>query len=356
MKFFNNVNFDEWQEIVNKCEYSTFFHTPNWSKIFTETYPGMKIETKKFVLDDQTKVILPLISAGSKIGLFGSYFSNIAGVYGGVISERKITKKEISEIFTFLIGRNIARVLIVGNPFFDYILPEQFRVKVDFTHILKLSEDKEKLWVNYSHGARQCINKAKKSGVVCRIANNNTDEWKKYYSIYQKALKRWGDKATSHYPFSLFENMIKLRDPNIKLWLAIFDNKVVGGSLNFYHNGHCVVWHASFLSDYFKYGISNFLYHNIILDAKEKGYKYYDFNPSGGHEGTANFKEAFGSERLPVQRWEWENPFIRIITSAKRKIIGRAVSLSLSAKLMDKDKKKDLETTNNTLDPGSIQR
>lgn len=321
MKVFNNVDFNEWQEIVNKCKYSTFFHTPTWSKIFIETYPNMKIATKKFVLDDQTRVILPLISTRTGIGLFSSYFSNIAGVYGGIVSERKIEKKEINEIFTFLTSRKIARILIVGNPFFDYILPEQFRVKVDFTHILKLGEDKEKLWANYKSSVRTRIRKAIKNGAVYKESNNNINEWKKYYSIYMEALKRWGNKATSHYPFSLFENMFKLRDPNIKLWFVIFDGKVVGGCLTFYHNEHCVLWHSSFLSDYFKYGISNFLYHNIILDAKEKGYKYYDFNPSGGHKGVVEFKKTFGTEILSIKRWEWEHPFIRTIAGARRKII-----------------------------------
>ncbi|GAI41745.1 unnamed protein product [marine sediment metagenome] len=99
MKVFNNVDLNEWQEIANKCKYSTFFHTPTWSKIFIETYPNMKIATKKFVLDDQTRVILPLVNIRTRIGLFSSYFSNIAGVYGGIISERKIKKKEIHKTF-----------------------------------------------------------------------------------------------------------------------------------------------------------------------------------------------------------------------------------------------------------------
>ena len=92
--------------------------------------------------------------------------------------------------------------------------------------------------------------------------------------------------------------------------------------MNFYHNKHCVEWHASFLSDYFKYGIRNFLVHNLILDANAKCYKYYDFNPSGGHEGTMRFKESFGPERLPVKRWRWGNPFIKTIVNIKRKIVG----------------------------------
>ena len=147
MKVFNSVDFIEWREIACKCKYSTFFHTPTWSKIFIETYPNMKIATKKFILDDQTRVILPLIKKKERIGPvgFNSYSSNTAGVYGGIISERKIKKKEVNEIFTSLISRNIANILIVGNPFFNYILPEQFKMVVDFTHILKLGEDKEKI-------------------------------------------------------------------------------------------------------------------------------------------------------------------------------------------------------------------
>ena len=91
MKVFNNVDFNEWQEIVNKCKYATFFHTPAWSNIFVETYPNMRIATKEFILNDQKRVILPLVRA--RIGLFNFYFSNIGGVYGGIVSERIIKKK-----------------------------------------------------------------------------------------------------------------------------------------------------------------------------------------------------------------------------------------------------------------------
>ena len=61
----------------------------------------------------------------------------------------------------------------------------------DFTHILKLGEDKEKLWANYKSNVKNRIRKAIKLGVFCKESNNNINEWKKYYSIYQEALKRW---------------------------------------------------------------------------------------------------------------------------------------------------------------------
>ena len=312
IRIFNEVDFDEWQEVADKCEYATFFHTPTWSRIFVETYPEMEIATKKFVLNDETRVILPLVQTKTVKGLFKSYVSSIAGVYGGIISERKIKQEEIAEIFTYLIKKNVANISITGNPFFDYSLPKQFKVVEDFTQVIKLGKEEKEIWTDYSYSARKQINKAKRVGVICREAKE-FQEWKEYYSIYQEALKRWGVKATNRYPFSLFENLFKVRNPNIKLWLVIFDGKIVGGNLNFYHNAHCVEWHACFLNHYFKYGIRNFLVHNVILDANTRGYRYYDFNPSGGHEGTVRFKETFGSERMPIKRWKWQNLIIRVL-------------------------------------------
>lgn len=319
MKVFDVVDFKEWQEIAGKCEYATFFHTPSWAKVFSESYPNMEIATKKFIFDDSTRVILPLIKRNAMKGFASCYVSSIAGVYGGVISDGKINEKKISEIFTYLIKWNTLDVSIIGNPFFDYSLPKRFKVKEELTQVLEIGKPEEEIWVGYAHSVKNQINKASKSGVMCREAKT-LDEWKEYYSIYQESVKRWGDKATSNYPFLLFENLFRENNSNIKLWLVVCDNKIVGGNLNFYHNNHCVEWHASFLSDYFKYGIRKFLAHKIILDANAKGYNYYDFNPSGGHVGTMEFKETFGSKKLSFKRWEWKNSSLDMIVRVKNKL------------------------------------
>ena len=58
------------------------------------------------------------------------------------------------------------------------------------------------------------------------------------------------------------------------------------------------------------------------MDAIKKSCKYFDFNPSGGHEGVVRFKETFGTEKLTIKRWKWENSFIKKIAHVKRNIIG----------------------------------
>lgn len=319
MEVIDDIDVEEWRKIAEGCEYATFFHTPLWSQIFSTTYPEIEVSTKKFVFDDGKIAILPLIKMKRYKGLVKSYISSAAGVYGGIISKDRIEQKEITKIALSLTKPNIASISITGNPFSACDLPNRFNIRSDFTQIIRLDKDEKEIWADYKHSNRNKINKARRTGLSFREAKNY-EEWKEYYSIYQEALKRWGDSATSKYPFSLFENMFKVRNPSIKLWLVVIDGKIVGGNLNFYHNAHCVEWHASFLSDYFKYGIRNFLVHNIIIDANTRGYKYYDFNPSGGHEGTARFKESFGAKRLQVKRWEWENPVLKMIARVKRRV------------------------------------
>lgn len=325
MNFYDIVSFEEWGQIADRCEYATFYHTPSWLRIFAKIYPNMEIATKKIVLDDGTIVILPLLKSKGKMGLLNSYVSNMPGVYGGIISDNKIEHKYIYQIFEYLTKNKVHAISVTGNPFFNYSLPEQFNVINDFTQIIRLGKDEDEIWLNYKHDSktRPKIKKAKRMGVTCREAED-FEEWKEYYSIYQKALERFGDKASNNYPFSLFKNIFeeKMQNPEkIKLWLVIYEGKIVGGNLNFYHNQHCVEWHASFLSDYFKYNIRYLLIHDIILDANAKGYKFYDFNPSGGHENTIKFKDNFGPERFPIKRWDWKNQLLETVMNVKKKIV-----------------------------------
>jgi len=63
MKTIDNVTKEYWDSVVNKSEHATFFHTYTWAKIITETFPQYSIDTKGFVLDDETRVVLPMVSS-----------------------------------------------------------------------------------------------------------------------------------------------------------------------------------------------------------------------------------------------------------------------------------------------------
>jgi len=297
MKVLKNTNFDEWQEIANKCEYATFFHTPIWSRIFTQTYKNIHIVTKKFLFDDETKVMFPLVLTKNAKGLFNVYISNVGGVYGGWISDKNLSEQQNDEIVKW-INKYLKNFEWRINPFDKNLhLPSMLNIHQDFTQYLDLRRGFDSIYKSWTRGHAWGARKASKEGVIVREAKDWKD-WKNYFVIYQDSIRRWGDKVSCTYPLSLFKEFFKSHSPSIKLLLAYFGDYPIAGILCFYHNHHVAIWHSAALEKYFPKHPCNILHYKSIKDACEKGYWWYDFNPSGGHKGVVIFKKRFGAKKL----------------------------------------------------------
>ena len=75
------------------------------------------------------------------------------------------------------------------------------------------------------------------------------------------------------------------------------------------------------MSDYFHLRPVNLLMCEIIKHSCDRGYSWFDFNPSGGHEGVTAFKKSFGAEALPcpvVNNQDSMTTFFKIVSSKFR--------------------------------------
>lgn len=306
MKEIDNVSKEFWDDVVAKSNHATFFHTYTWAKIISDTFPEYSISTKGFVFDDGTKAVLPLLSTRMGLkGFFRSYRSMAPEIYGGIVTNgRLLTDDEICNIFKPLQKIGTTSVFIVGNPFYKYEVPEYYNKESMFTQVLDLRKGFDDIWSGYSKGHKSSTKKAEKMGVEIDLAQG-LDDYKAYYIVYEDSLRRWGNEASICYPFTLFHNIFKMNSPNIKLWIARVDGKIIAGALLFYCNKHIAYWHGASLEDYFDYCPNNLLQTKIIQTACDEGYWYYDFNPSGGHEGVVRFKKSFGTERLNFSAYKW---------------------------------------------------
>ncbi|MDP8247766.1 MAG: GNAT family N-acetyltransferase [Candidatus Tritonobacter lacicola] len=300
MKVITKVCKAKWTEIVRGCSYATFFHTCEWAKVIEDTFDQYKVATKLFVFPDGTEVILPLISSrAGPGGLLKAYRSMVPGVYGNLVSVREISPDKVDRIFKRLLKLNVASISIVDNPFTDYAMPDYFEEKPMFTQILRLRDGFEPLWKNFTKGHRSSAKKAQKMGVTVNIAGS-LEDYREYFRIYQDSVKRWGERATSNYPYRLFKNIYNMQSPGVRLWLAKINGKTISGALVFYHNKHVVWWHGATLGEYFRYCPANLLQTEIIKDSCRRSYEIYDFNPSGGHGGVVKFKRSFGSQTIDM--------------------------------------------------------
>ena len=303
-------NLDEtvWEEIAKDCQYATFYHTPYWAKAFHETYPEHIIDTRGYILEGGNIAVLPLIRLKSFLNpiMGNNYQSMFPGVYGGLIAKDPLDDGDTRVIYKSLIASGMGHMFITGNPFSPFSPGEPYRKSENSTHVLHIEKGFEQIWDGICHGHKRMIKKARRLGVKVRKATKIEDV-QAYYQVYEDSLRRWGKRVTSRYPYALFENLYSVNPEHVKLWLSEVEGRVVSGALVVYWNKHVSPWHGCSISEYFKYSPMHILQSEIIKDACERGYTYYDFNPSGGHEGSAKFKELMGAERMEFGTYVWES-------------------------------------------------
>jgi len=297
----------EWQKYVDDCNTATFFHTPNWYQVWKE-YNGNEYEARLLRFENGNEALIPFSIKKRLKGLVKEYLSSPEGTYGGPLSNFQLSDSEVSKVEKYISQFNSVQIQI--NPL-NPILKDFFSTKKRFTQIIDLTKSWQSLLRNWKNGHRRSLKKGLKNGIEIRLANEN--EWEEYYHLYQDSIRRWGNLASNNYKLDLFQILKKLKPVVCKLWLALADNKIISGCLCFYHNKHVVYWHGASLESYFHLRPVHLLHYHIIKDAKESGYFWYDFNPSGGHEGVERFKNGFGTKKMKTNIYTARSTLYKII-------------------------------------------
>jgi len=292
---------DEWDYAWRKCPYSTFFHSREWAGIWADyTIGRISPDPMGIELSDGTKIVLPFSRHKIKNNIFSLLVkkhisSPAAGTFGGWLSDTTLDHSKQALLINFITKRypNLEWRI---NPYEKMLLPiEYICLREDKTHTLDLSIGFDKIYHRWTKGHASAVRKAQKTGIEICVAKS-VDEWKSYFCVYEHTLNRWGEKATSNYSWNLFDIIFRLNSSNITLWLARYNGLVIAGALCFYSPTHVVYWHGAALSDYFDIRPVNLLMYKIIKNACDNNYLWFDFNPSGKHEGVSAFKKSFGCE------------------------------------------------------------
>ncbi|MDG5816332.1 GNAT family N-acetyltransferase [Chitinispirillales bacterium ANBcel5] len=294
------TNFSQWLRVTKKCEYATFFHTPYWFRLFGSE---KEICARTIKFSDKKIAVIPLLECSKLCGFIKDYFCSPCATYGGWISEDDLSNEHKKALFKFMLQKK--NLIWRENPLSNTICsapPKKYSVKTDYTHMICLKNKSiEEIHSAMSQSHKRSLKKALRQNIQI-IQAQSVEHWKMYYHLYELSLNRWKEggkekKTRTIYPWSLFEKIIDLESSTATLWLAMFEEKAISGMLCFYWNSHAVYWHGASDSSYFSLRPNNLLYWRVICDAAERGYKWFDFNPSGGYSGVQSFKEQFGAQR-----------------------------------------------------------
>jgi hypothetical protein len=290
---------EEWDHIWSICPYSTYFQSREWAEIWAD-FSKNKITQRPLLLmfSDGSKALLPFSYEKRFFGLVHRYSSSPAGTFGGWISDSRLDKAHQSILMNF-IASNYKNIEWRFNPYEKVLIyPKRSTIIKDETDSICLSVDFKTIFHQWSKGHSSAARQAQKSGVTIQIAHSS-DDWVNYFKIYENSIERWGRKATSAYSSKLFEILSQRKSPNIKLWLAKYNNLVIAGALCFYSPTHVVYWHGAALSQYFHLRPVHLLMYEAIRNAVEGSYVWFDFNPSSNLAGVKSFKRGFGS--MPIE-------------------------------------------------------
>lgn len=322
MEVIEKVKKTFWTDVARNCSYATFFHTPHYSELMTNTFPFRDI-TKGFIFDDGTRVVFPFLQRKKNIfrGFLSDYVSGLLYVYGGPIADKELSDQKLDEIFEYINSTFVKydNILIRGNSFIQNITPRGFQEIKDFSHVAELfkCDSEEDLFMSYSKRYRSYVRKAQKSGTLVVKEASTLDEYERLYKLYQQTIQYW-DRILTDYPFKLFQNIYYLKCQDIKLWTVYYENNMIGGDVTLYWNDNCCMWLSYHDREYSKLQQRRYMLHNVFLDCKEKGIKYYDFLQSGGIKGLEEFKESMGGKVYPHSAWLKENDFLKKIRGIKR--------------------------------------
>lgn len=296
----SRVDLAAWQAAADACPHATFFHTPIWLSAFVRSDPTARIATKRVRFDDGRTAWFPILERRKFGGLYRTAESSPASCYGGPVSADPLTPEHLRAAAD-AVRRRSANLVWRVNPLDPHAAElDPFRTTEDSTEILDLAPfaDGEAVRAHFRHSTRKQIAKGVRAGLTARVAES-WEEWEQYYRLYEARLLHWGKGATNHYPLPFFRALYEARGPRIALHVVEREGRIAGGNLNFYHGRHCVEWHAAYDAELFACGVRDFLVDHIVRDAWARGFAWYDFNPSGGHEGSRRFKQTFGTTSRP---------------------------------------------------------
>lgn len=285
-----------WENLARLDAGATFFQTPAWHRAAAAVLGS--VSAPLLFTFPGGEAVLPLQRIRGRFGQGERFFSPF-GTYTALLAEAPLDGERLAAVRDRLASLNLD---LFSSPFAAN--PVELGRPLDAsTRILELAGLEPDLWeASWSRNHRRLLKQAREAGLRARLAAGRADV-EAYCGIYARQARRWGPRARTVYPDSLFHSLWEALSggPAMKLWLAEAGGDVVAGRLCFYHNRHAVEWHAAAREEWLERGANHFLVREIVADAAVSGHAWYDFNPSPGLAGVDHFKRGFGTKVLPFR-------------------------------------------------------
>jgi len=274
----------DWDNIVLKSQDGTFFHTLKWLTVIDQGFG----ETKEWLPNHLSIVDT---STGDLVGVFPCFvgktkmlYSSPHSDYGGPCLLPGLDLDSVIKGIDDFSKKQTHQLCIVSSNNYEKhgFNSSSFAItfKLDIADIT-MEHLWKNVWTNKTK-RRQCITKAKKSGIEIEFG----EELEIYYGIYVETMKRLNAEIL---PLSFFDNIFHLlKEDVMKVLLAKKDGIPIAGLIFFHWKGNVHLWSNVSLSEYHRYSPNDYLIYTAIDWAIENKFRCVDFgmtntNTKSGH-------------------------------------------------------------------------
>ena len=311
----------EWDRAWSVCPHATYFHGREWADVWAAATREQVTPCAQYVeFSDGTTAVLPASVRSGPPLVPDTWMLSPAGTYGGWISDSEAVGAEHSDLLVRETSGLPGRVVWRHNPYNVRCGAAAFgSTQTDETHALDLREGFDAVSAQWNRGQKGKIRKARREGVEVRFAQCEGD-WRAYYDNYLASQERWGKRTSPRYGWELFEALCDRGTGAVALWLAELHGEAIAGAVIVSSAQHSIYWHGAALAQHFKLRAVNLLMADAIRYACERGQAWFDFNPSGGHDGVAAFKQSFGAKAMPCPVTVAQSPVMALAAKIAQRV------------------------------------
>lgn len=156
---------------------------------------------------------------------------------------------------------------------------------------LDLDMSEEELLGQMHQKTRYNIRLALKKGVQIRPAQ--TGDFEKWWPLMEATVKR---DAFRRHSRRHYEILLNEAAQNIDLWVAEFEGQIICGNIMAWYGDMATYLHGASGNEHRNIMAPYALQWALIKEAKQRGFRYYDFNGINGQKwpGVTRFKRGFG--------------------------------------------------------------
>lgn len=287
-----------WDAFVQGSASSSFCHLAGWGRVIERVW---KHPAYHLVAEDSVGIrgVLPLFQIASR--LFGSMLiSTPNGVYGGIAADDLEAHKALLEEAQKLAQKLQVDFLELRNATERQAISEPALQRKDlyFSFEHPLSSDEDALMKSFPRDVRTMIRKGTKNDLTSQLGREELlDE---FYEVYATSVRNLG---TPVFPKRLFAEFLREFPQHSDIVLIRQGSKVAGGVLSFYFRETVMPYYGGAYVEFYRAGINNFMYWELMRSAAARGYTRFDFGRSKTGTGAYEFKRGWGMQMnaLPYQ-------------------------------------------------------